>query len=181
MKSNVFSGFLLIFIIGLVGCQRGDSDNNPIIPPVDTIPDWREKYVGEYYFNVMEISFSPIDSITWDMDTLYYEYNGSIEKYDTNRLLIKYSPLPPIARCIQGQGWCSGGINDACITECPPECIKFVEHWISPIIYSNDSLLLFPEYSRLNGSGIFSGDSISYFLYLYEKLYGWEVYIQGNK
>lgn len=173
MKSNVHFVFLIVFIITLLGCKKENSNLVPIVPPDDTIPtsDWRTKYIGNYDFNLKYLNlFIGVDSSYWT--TYQYQHQGSIELYNNNRLLIKYSGTPPLVRCVEGNGWCQGYSNDPCIRGCSGQKY-FVQNWISPLIFSNDSLLLFADYSQLNGSGKFNHDTISFVIKSYAQ---WQIY-----
>jgi hypothetical protein len=112
--------------------------------------------------------------------TQLFQYRGSIELYNKDRLLIKYSSFQPLGRCLNGTSWCQGGLSDPCVTNCGGQ-LYYVRNWVSPLIYSNDSLLLFKDYSRLNGSGSFIKDTISFVTRLYDKWSVYEEHITGIK
>lgn len=162
MKSNGYFVLLIVFIITLSSCKKENSNLVPIVPPDDSIPtsDWRTKYVGNYNFNVKFLYLViEVDTSYWS--TFLYHHQGSIELYNKDRLLIKYSGTPPWVRCVVGSGWYQGNLNDPCISGCNGQKY-FVQYWVSPLIFSNDSLLLFADYSRLNGRGKFNHDTVSF-------------------
>jgi hypothetical protein len=182
MIIKVWNVFCLLFIVIVFGCESKDNSIIPIVPPGgDSIPstDYRTKYVGNYDFNLklLTLEIYP-DTAYWS--TQLFQYRGTIELYNKDRLLIKYSSFQPLGRCLNGTSWCQGGLSDPCVTNCGGQ-LYYVRNWVSPLIYSNDSLLLFKDYSRLNGSGSFIKDTISFVTRLYDKWSVYEEHITGIK
>ncbi|MEI7501338.1 MAG: hypothetical protein WCK84_12935 [Bacteroidota bacterium] len=171
--------FVILLLILTFGCRKENNTMIQTVPPEDSvhITDWRTKYVGQYIFNVKYMNLViGEDSAYWGISL--YQHQGSIELYNKDRLLIKYSGTSPWVRCLKGSGWCQGNVSDPCISGCSGQKY-FVQYWVSPLIFSNDSLLLFQNYSRLNGSGKFNHDTISFVTKLHDNWEVYEEYITG--
>lgn len=153
---------------------RCDNDNREV--------DWREKYTGEYLFNinVKSSSLCEIEPNNWIFvdDSSSYQYLGRIERHLNNRLLIKYSHKSPWKICRV----CS---EDNCWKElidfCPDSLLHYTRYWINPVIELDGTLKL--DYDERNhAEGFFIGnDSVKFILEFFEKTYHYSDNIVGVK
>ncbi|MBK8504578.1 MAG: hypothetical protein IPL46_21650 [Saprospiraceae bacterium] len=145
----------------------------------DSTYDYRNKYIGDYIFNVIAESYFASDD-----GSISYLFEGTIEKYLKNRLLIKYSQESVQCECKTSEtSSCGGPIESDCAQNCFEDKLSFVKNWVSPIIYINDSLTLFEDYSmsRAFANGKFKSDTIAFKLSYVEKVYGYYHTIKGVK
>lgn len=145
----------------------------------DTTYDYRNKYVGSYLFTIIDKSY-------WmgEEDSIKYSFEGQIEKYSKNRLLIKYSSNSIQCDCETSENsMCGGPLESDCVQNCSVDKLFFVKNWVNPIVYDNDSLSLFDGYtmSKAYATGKFKSDSVTLKLNYMEKDYGYHHIIEGIK
>lgn len=131
----------------------------------DTTLDYRNKFVGTFNFNTTLLSYNPINTDTgWILiiDTSYIQHTGTINKYLSDRILIKYSDGTPWAGCNSSNAGisCQGYLESDCVQGCYPPWVVYITNWISPAIIGVDSLQLVIGSSWLNGSGLITEDSV---------------------
>jgi hypothetical protein len=159
--------------MAFIGCKKNDNGNY----------DLRNKYIGEYKFNVTTTSYiyyigSPIGMKYADTS---YQYIGVVEKYLDNRLMIKYSDLPLYVRCVSSG--CIAGLNSNCIINCPEPQRIYFHNWINPVLYENDSIQLYKSNSWMEGCNgkFFNNDSLHFRNYYHESIWGFDDIISGIK
>ena len=176
MKSVVFAGFLLVFIIVLFGCQREENDNNHDNPPDDTTPDYRNPFIEDYYGFVVEMEWSVYDTNAIS-DTIIglinvskfsgYTVQGISNYIDIeHKVGITYAPYST-EYDDSGCGW----------------IIYYTDGFLHPTI-SNNGILTYPELSDCeNGylNGYCNGDSISIVYGNYNKWGGFKNTIRGKR
>jgi hypothetical protein len=131
--------FLSISVLIIIACTK---------EPIDTQPDYRDKYIGKYRFEIEHVNWwMTNDSSGWgySSDTLYTI--GYIEKYKTEQLLIKYNNENISGLWVRSDSACDCtsicSIED---TTSLPEMSDYLifwgyyENWTSPIL-ENDSIL----------------------------------------